>query len=358
VFRRPSHGCCPPPCEEEVNFVGNQQRPNQQQGHQVGSSSQGQYSGNSNQGRYLGNNNNFPRGNQYGQPWRPPPNYYYQQPYNNYYQYPPQNNPQQQQHRPQSTDETLNQFMQMSMVNQKNIDASIKGLETQMGQMAQQIAQATQQGGAFTANTQDNPKGKEHCKAISTRSGKVIGKGIGDDIEVEWKVVEKFDFEEDDVKVGSEREVEEDKGELVENEKREVVEKDEMERKKKDVVREKGKKKEVEKKVSTQHLPYPHAPSKKDKERQYARFLELFKKLQIDIPFSEALEQMSAYAKFMKDILSKKKRINDEETIQLDANCSVIIQQRFPKKEQDPGNHFEYLSFMLSDRLIDGEIVD
>jgi len=39
----------------------------------------------------------------------------------------------------------------------------------------------------------------------------------------------------------------------------------------------------------------------------------------------------------MKDILSKKKRINDEETIQLDANCSAIIQRRLPKKEQDPG---------------------
>ena len=29
--------------------------------------------------------------------------------------------------------------------------------------------------------------------------------------------------------------------------------------------------------------------------------------------------------------------INDEETIQLDANCSVIIQRRLPKKEQDLG---------------------
>jgi len=76
--------------------VGNQQRPIQQQGYQAGSSSQGQHPGNSNQGRYPGNNNNFPRGNQFGQPWRPPPNYYYppppnyyQQPYNNYYQYRP-----------------------------------------------------------------------------------------------------------------------------------------------------------------------------------------------------------------------------------------------------------------------------
>ena len=110
-----------------------------------------------------------------------------------------------------------------------------------------------------------------------------------------------------------------------------------MERKMKDVGKDKGKKQEVEKQVVAQRLPYPHAPSKKDKERQYARFLELFKKLQIDIPFSEALEQMPVYAKFMKDILSKKRRINDEETIQIDANCSAIIQRTLPKKEQDPG---------------------
>ena len=29
-----------------------------------------------------------------------------------------------------------------------------------------------------------------------------------------------------------------------------------------------------------QYLPYPHAPSKKDKERQYKRFLDIFKQLQ------------------------------------------------------------------------------
>ena len=50
----------------------------------------------------------------------------------------------------------------------------------------------------------------------------MIGKGIDDDIEVERKVVEEFDFEEDDVEVDSEKEVEEDnKGELVKNKKNE-----------------------------------------------------------------------------------------------------------------------------------------
>lgn len=113
---------------------------------------------------------------------------------------------------------------------------------------------------------------------------------------------------------------------LVEKKNEELVEKDGLEKKNSDVLKEKSKKKEVGKKVPAQHLPYPHAPTKKDKERQYATFLDIFKRLQINIPFSKALEQMQTYVKFVKEILSKKQRYNDEETIQLDANCSAIIQ--------------------------------
>ena len=38
------------------------------------------------------------------------------------------------------------------------------------------------------------------------------------------------------------------------------------------------------------HFPYPHASSKKDKERQYKCFIDIFKRLQINIPFFEVLE--------------------------------------------------------------------
>jgi len=41
---------------------------------------------------------------------------------------------------------------------------------------------------------------------------------------------------------------------------------------------------------STGNIPYPHAPSRKDKERQFARFLDILKRFQINIPFTEALE--------------------------------------------------------------------
>ncbi|MCI77028.1 hypothetical protein A2U01_0098298, partial [Trifolium medium] len=47
--------------------------------------------------------------------------------------------------------------------------------------------------------------------------------------------------------------------------------------------------------------------------------------------------QMPTYAKFMKEILTKKRKYNDDETIQLDATCSAIIQRTLPTKEKDPG---------------------
>jgi len=55
-------------------------------------------------------------------------------------------------------------------------------------------------------------------------------------------------------------------------------------------------------------LPYPQNPSRKEKEKQLARFKDIFKQLEIKIPFSEALQQIPSYAKFMKEFLGKKKK--------------------------------------------------
>ncbi|XP_027364475.1 uncharacterized protein LOC113871582 [Abrus precatorius] len=52
----------------------------------------------------------------------------------------------------------------------------------------------------------------------------------------------------------------------------------------------------------------------------------------------EALEQMSQYAKFMKDLLTKKRKFQDEETIELEAGCSSIIKKPLPGKSKDLGS--------------------
>ena len=69
---------------------------------------------------------------------------------------------------------------------------------------------------------------------------------------------------------------------------------------------------------------------------QYARFLNIFKKLEINIPFAEALAQMPHYAKFMKDIISKKRKLDEGGVVSLSANFSAIIQKNIPQKMQDP----------------------
>ena len=81
--------------------------------------------------------------------------------------------------------------MQASLTNQKNTEASIKNLETQVGKLAKHLS--NQQAGQFSANIQTNPK--DNCKSITTRSGKIVGKGIGDNLGVEEEVLEEKEKE-------------------------------------------------------------------------------------------------------------------------------------------------------------------
>jgi len=64
--------------------------------------------------------------------------------------------------------------------------------------------------------------------------------------------------------------------------------------------------------------------------------MDILKRLKISIPFTKALEQMSTYAKFMKELLTKKRKFNDQEIIELEAGCSAIIQKSLPQKSRDP----------------------
>ena len=72
--------------------------------------------------------------------------------------------------------------------------------------------------------------------------------------------------------------------------------------------------------------------------KQFTKFMEVFKKLHINIPFVDALEQMPSYVKFMKDILLRKKRLSDFETMNLTEECSPILKRKLPQKLKDPGN--------------------
>jgi len=64
-------------------------------------------------------------------------------------------------------------------------------------------------------------------------------------------------------------------------------------------------------------LPFLQRMAKAKLNIQFGKFLDVLRKLYIDMPFIEALTQMPSYAKFMKEILSNKRKLEEHETVAL-----------------------------------------
>ena len=72
--------------------------------------------------------------------------------------------------------------------------------------------------------------------------------------------------------------------------------------------------------------------------------MEIFNKLHINISFPDALEQMSSYVKFMKDILANMRNLSDYEIVALSEECSAILQMKSPLKAKG-SKEFYYTLF-------------
>ncbi|XP_073147962.1 uncharacterized protein [Henckelia pumila] len=186
----------------------------------------------------------------------------------------------------------MTNFISSTETRPQNQDASIRNLETQLGQLANIIAGRTQ--GTLPSDTEKNPK--EQAKAITLRSGKEIGLETG----------------------------KEDKNEQ---------ENEESEKGKYSITTPSTPPKQVSIPPS-----FPAALKKAKVDASFAKFLEVFKKLHINIPFTDALLQMPSYAKFLKDILSNKRKLEEYETVNLTKECSAIVQNKLPPKLKDPGS--------------------
>ncbi|XP_023770776.1 uncharacterized protein LOC111919451 [Lactuca sativa] len=62
------------------------------------------------------------------------------------------------------------------------------------------------------------------------------------------------------------------------------------------------------------------------------------KALQINIPFIEAVAQIPNYAKFLKELLTNKKKMEEVQEVVLNKNCSAAMLYKLPKKKGDPGS--------------------
>ena len=216
-------------------------------------------------------------------------------------------------------------------------DSSIKNLEIQMGQLAANLTNVNANG--IPSNTVPNPRrdGNRECKAVTLRSGKEIGELQKSSNADEITPV---NMERDDVNTHKSKGVVEEKLESEQNGKSEMLKKPTNTG--------------IPRWVPT--LPFPQRFQKKALDEQYKKFLGIFKQLHINIPFIEALEQMPQYAKFLKEMLSKKRRFGDYETVALTEECSAILLNKLPPKKRDPWSFS--IPCMIGEKFQGGALCD
>src|SRR3954470_24587181 len=85
-------------------------------------------------------------------------------------------------------------------------------------------------------------------------------------------------------------------------------------------------------------LPFPsRVTKKKSKEKDFEKFTALFKKLEVNLPFFEALEHMPLYRKFMKEVMAKKRSVEGEQKIATEKCSLVSSVRKIPTKRKDLG---------------------
>ncbi|KAK1694166.1 hypothetical protein QYE76_010863 [Lolium multiflorum] len=85
-------------------------------------------------------------------------------------------------------------------------------------------------------------------------------------------------------------------------------------------------------------IPFTERLEKPKDEKQFAKFLEVMKDVQVTIPILDAVMHVPMYAKFFKELLTKKRSIEEPEIVTLSKECSAIIQNALPTKLDDPGS--------------------
>ncbi|XP_071939268.1 uncharacterized protein [Coffea arabica] len=191
-------------------------------------------------------------------------------------------------------------FQQDTEANNQEMKARMQNLENQMSQLASIVNRLDSQGkGKLPSQPEVNPK---NVSAMTLRSGK--------EIEGPAPVAPK-DKNEDRI----EKELEE---EGTPGTNKEVI--------RNPVVP-----------IKPNPPPFPsrlERPKKQDKEKE---ILEMFRKVEINIPLLDAIKQVPRYAKFLKDLCINRKKLRGDERIIVGENVSAVLQRKLPPKCGDPG---------------------
>jgi hypothetical protein len=85
--------------------------------------------------------------------------------------------------------------------------------------------------------------------------------------------------------------------------------------------------------------PFPVSSSRLKKEDKEKEILEVFKKVELNIPLLDAIKQIPKYAKFLKELCTTKRafKLKGHEMVSMGEVVSVIVQKNMPLKQKDTG---------------------
>ncbi|KAM1264829.1 hypothetical protein ACFX2J_034593 [Malus domestica] len=86
------------------------------------------------------------------------------------------------------------------------------------------------------------------------------------------------------------------------------------------------------------NVPFPHRFMQTKKDESEKDILETFRKVQVNIPFLDAIKQVPKYAKFLKELCTTRKRISNKEVVRVGENVSAVLQRKLPPKCKDLGS--------------------
>ena len=93
--------------------------------------------------------------------------------------------------------------------------------------------------------------------------------------------------------------------------------------------------------VNFSDIPFPKsfALNKKNaQENKYRDMIDIFSKVEVNLPLLDMIKNMPACAKFLKDLCSQKRRCKPNECVQLSPSISALFKPHLPIKCKDPGS--------------------
>ncbi|XP_074297800.1 uncharacterized protein LOC141628575 [Silene latifolia] len=223
-----------------------------------------------------------------------------------------------------------NHIASQSRVNDE-IRASQKATETHVAQISQQLSQLAQNPGKFPGNTV-NPR---EMNAVFLRSGRQL-----EEVEKSPKWKRK--------RVSSEV-MKEHPVEVVEEGENEVEKSTEVKMvdppKQDEPIPTKAKDSTPPLREYVEPIPFPQRLARPRLEKKYEKFIEILKGMNVTIPFLDMITEIPNYGKFLKELVTMKRKSEGVRSVNLSRECSAILTSKLPCKLEDLGKFFYSLFY-------------